>query len=134
MRYVIYFSDSGNPKESLTPTIDVFIKVSDGTSAGTPPTVNEFEGGFYYFDYVPTERAIIRVNSGDIAMSDLDKYIVVEANPDDDFAEIVKDIEEGKWIVDKTTGKLTLYKRDGITVLKQFDLSDDSSESKREPI
>ena len=55
MRYTIYYSDAGTPKTGLVPTIDVYIKVSDGLSAGTPPAVTELSGGFYKFTAIPSE-------------------------------------------------------------------------------
>lgn len=42
-------------------------------------------------------------------------------------------VQFGKWIINKNTNVLTLYKQDGTTLLKEFDLTDDSNESKREP-
>ncbi len=83
MRYLVYFSDGGTPKTGLTPTVDVYAKVSDGTSAGTAPTVAELSGGFYAFDASPSVAVACRVNSGDGTMSDGDRYKVLQITPDD---------------------------------------------------
>lgn len=84
MIYVVYFSDLGAPKTGLSPTLDLFIKVSNGTSAGTPPTVSELSGGFYKFTYSPSEDVAIRVDSNDVTMADRDRYIPIEVSPHDD--------------------------------------------------
>lgn len=38
----------------------------------------------------------------------------------------IKDVSLGKWVVDPVAGTLTLYRIDGITVLKVFDLTESS--------
>jgi hypothetical protein len=83
MIYTLYFSEYGIPKAGLTPTIDVFIKVNDGTSAGVPPSVNELPGGFYKFTATPTEALLVRVNSGNATAADADKYKVMQIGPND---------------------------------------------------
>lgn len=83
MRYSVYFSDNGEPKTGLSPSIDIFIKSADGLSAGTAPTISEFSGGFYYFDYVPTEIVLIRVDSNDATMVAADRYIAMRVSTAD---------------------------------------------------
>ena len=46
----------------------------------------------------------------------------------------IKDVSIGKWSINKTTNVLTIYKVDGVTVLKTFNLTDNSSVSERVPI
>jgi len=84
MRYIIAFRDGGTPKTALNPTIDIYIKVADGTGAGAAPAVTEYSGGFYYFDATPTERIAARVDSEDAAMEDAERYIFMEIGPNDD--------------------------------------------------
>jgi len=83
-RYYIYITDNGTPKTGLTPSIIVYNKASDWTSAGTPPTISEAGNGFYYFDATPTERIIILIDAG-TALADIDRYIPMEIS-EDDFA------------------------------------------------
>ena len=40
----------------------------------------------------------------------------------------------GKWSINKITNVLTIYRQDGITVLKQFNLTDSASVSERTPV
>ena len=40
----------------------------------------------------------------------------------------------GKWSIDKNTNVMTLYKQDGVTILKQFNLTDTALVSERVPI
>lgn len=46
----------------------------------------------------------------------------------------IKDSELAKWSINKTTNVLTIYKADGVTVLKQFNLTDNASVSERVPV
>lgn len=120
MSYVIYYSDGGAPKEALSPTIDIFLKVSDGTSAGTPPAVSEVSGGFYKFDYTATEDTCIRVDSEVTTMSDLDRYIAFVATPYDTSMATMYDVETGRWLRDGS--QLIFYKSDNVTEVMRFDL------------
>lgn len=45
-----------------------------------------------------------------------------------------KDGTLGKWSINKTTNVLTMYKADGVTVLKTFTLTDNASVSERVPV
>ena len=51
--YVVSFNSAGVPQSGLTPTFDVFVKVSDG-AAVTPPAITALVGGGYKFTYDPT--------------------------------------------------------------------------------
>lgn len=84
MIYTLYFSDGAGHKTGLSPTLDIFVKVSDGTSAGTPPAVTELSGGFYKFTYTPTYDVAIRIDSNDANMAGVDRYIPLIASPHDD--------------------------------------------------
>lgn len=46
----------------------------------------------------------------------------------------IKDESLGKWSINKITNVLTMYKIDGVTVLKQFNLTDNASVSERVPV
>ena len=46
----------------------------------------------------------------------------------------IKDVSLGRWSINKITNVLTMYKADGVTILKQFNLSDNASLSDRTPI
>jgi len=83
MIYTLYFSEQGTPKTGLAPTIDIYIKVSDGTSAGTPPEISELSGGFYKFAATPAEAILCRINSGSATAGDADKYKVMQITPND---------------------------------------------------
>jgi len=85
MIYVVYFSDAGAPATGLTPAIDIYLKVSDGTSGGAAPSVTEIDGGFYKFSATPTEALIVRVDAGaGPGMADADRYKVMQITPYDD--------------------------------------------------
>lgn len=46
----------------------------------------------------------------------------------------IKDVSLGKWSINKSTNVMTMYKADGVTVLKQFNLNDNASISERVPV
>ncbi|MBI5192756.1 MAG: hypothetical protein HZA08_04860 [Nitrospirae bacterium] len=46
----------------------------------------------------------------------------------------IKDAGLGKWSINKYTNILTMYKADGVTILKQFNLTDNASLSERVPV
>ncbi|MCC7202437.1 MAG: hypothetical protein IT393_07250 [Nitrospirae bacterium] len=46
----------------------------------------------------------------------------------------IKDEGLGKWSINKSTNVLTMYKADGVTILKQFNLTDNASVSERVPV
>lgn len=83
MIYVVYFSNLGAPAEGLTPAIDIYIKASDGTSAGAAPVVTELSGGFYKFMADPSESLLIRVDAG-VTLADPDRYKVMQVTLNDD--------------------------------------------------
>jgi len=136
--YCVYIANKGARATGKSPTIDVYVKASDGTSAGTPPVITELSGGWYKFTCVPTELYVIGINTNDTAMTDADRYIPMMLTAYDgdvslvspiktktdtiDWTDItfLKDIEGGKWLRDGTT--LTLYKSDNATVVATFNL------------
>lgn len=140
MRYVLYYADLGSPIEDLAPVIDIFIKVSDGLSAGVAPTVNQFagKGGFYYFDYSPTEDIAIRVDSNDATMADRDRYIALVASPHDEALSMILQVEAGRWRI--VANQMIFYDTDGVTPLYTFNLKDASGNAtmtdvmEREPV
>lgn len=71
---VFMIRDSGTPKLGLSPIIDIFVKVFDGTSAGSAPSVVELSGGYYKFHHDIAQDTVIRVDSQDVLMSDNDRY------------------------------------------------------------
>ena len=124
VRYVIAFRDAGTPKVGLSPTIDVYIKVSDGAGAGAAPAVAEFSSGLYYFVATPAERIALRVDSEDAEMADADRYIFMEIGPNDDDLEWIKKVESNRWKIDTSAKTFTIYDDDGTTALITFNLKD----------
>jgi len=82
MIYVIFFSNAGVPATGLTPTIDVYKKVSDATDVTPAPTVSEIGGGFYKFTVTPAEALVVRMDGGG-SLSDAEKYKVMQITPND---------------------------------------------------
>jgi hypothetical protein len=82
MIYVVYFSDAGAPKTGLTPLVDIYKKVSDGSDGTPAPAVSETGGGFYKFTASPAEAMVVRLNGGG-SLTDADKYKVMQITPHD---------------------------------------------------
>ena len=127
MIYVIYFSDFGTPKTGLSPTVDIHVKVSDGSSAGSAPSVSVLRGGFYKFTATPTERVALRVDSEDSNMADADRYIPMVIGPEDDAMDFMKNIEGGKWQI--TGNQMIFYKSDNTTEVCRFNLFDSDGDA-----
>lgn len=90
MIHVFKILSLGIPQAGLVPVFDTYIKVSDGTSAGTPPAITELGGGSYKFTATPSE-AIYFVIDGTDTLEGPDRYIADQISPEDDIANIVWD-------------------------------------------
>lgn len=75
MIYPVYIHNAGVPVAALTPTWSTHKRVSDGANV-SQPTISEFGGGWYYFDFDPQygERYIGVVNAG-AGLPNLYRYI-----------------------------------------------------------
>jgi hypothetical protein len=82
MIYAVYFSNLGAPATGLSPAIDTYKKVSDGSNVASPPAVSEIGGGFYKFTASPAEALVVRLNGGG-SLADADKYKVMQITPHD---------------------------------------------------
>ena len=82
MIYVVFFSNAGAPATGLTPSLDVYKKVSDATDVTPAPTVSEIGGGFYKFSASPAEALVVRMNGGG-SLAGADKYKVMQITPND---------------------------------------------------
>jgi len=143
MIYPIFFTDSGTPKTGLSPTIDIYIKTSDGTSAGSAPAVSEYSGGFYVFTATPTVNVLCRIDSNDAAMSDAERYKIVQLTPEDEIVnafyertptaggvittqDILKQLHSmssGNIVISNGGLTYAFYDDDGATLLFTFTLS-----------
>lgn len=83
MIYVVYISNFGVPETGLSPTIDIYKKVSDGSDVASPPVISELGGGFYKFTASPSEALAVRVDVG-ATLADPDRYKVLQITPNDD--------------------------------------------------
>ena len=61
--YTFTVRDGGEPKSGLSPVFDVFVKRSDSTSAGTPPTITAIAGGGYKFSVTVTEDVYCEIDA-----------------------------------------------------------------------
>jgi hypothetical protein len=82
MIYVVFFSNAGAPATGLSPAVDLYKKVSDGTDVTPAPTVSEIGGGFYKFSATPAEALAARLNGG-AGLAEADRYKVLQITPHD---------------------------------------------------
>ncbi len=129
MIYKVYFADSGVAKTGLSPTFDTYKKVSDGSDV-TKPTFTEIGGGWYKFTATPSEDIVGVVNSNDGAMADADRYVPVDVTADDGGLVDILDAVLGDKVLNYTTDTLTLTRRDGVTTLKIFDMTENAADAK----
>ena len=101
---VFMMRDGGTPKTGLSPTIDIFLKVFDGSTAGSTPTITELAGGYYKFHHYVDQDTVVRVDSQDALMSDSDRYneVGVITHYDDAIDRKLSDVESN--IIDQIDG------------------------------
>jgi len=118
MKIIAPFSDNGEPKTGLSPTISI-IKV-DGTAVITDGSMTESGLGFYYFDftdYDEDEDYCIRADGGS-SLNNTDRY-VYSTNETAGIGNILK-IEKGNWKI--YGNQMIFYSDDGVTELYKFNL------------
>jgi hypothetical protein len=128
--YTVVFLDGGTPATGLSPTIDVFKDVADGTDITPIPTVTEYGSGIYAFSidwsdssYDGIDEFISRVDSNDGGMADADRYIYGVATRNDflDTYNLLDAQVLGNWTI--SNNQLKIYTEDG-TLIQTFDLTD----------
>ncbi len=82
MIYVVYFASAGVPATGLSPSIVAYIKVSDGSSGGSAPSLTELSGGFYKFTAAPSEALLVRIDGG-ASLANADRYKVMQVTAND---------------------------------------------------
>lgn len=126
---VIEFANAGVPEAGLTPTWQSLQVVSDGSDFTPQPAITEIDnagnadGGYKFTQPTITEplRGII---DGGAALVDADRYVSVYITPDDyGMTDLLDAISQGKQVLDPDNDTLTIYRRDGVTVLTVFDLT-----------
>lgn len=134
MLITAYFRDRGKPKTGLRPTINIW--KSDGTLIIDAQVMAERAGGFYdydFTDYDNTEDYTFLADGGS-SLSNYDRYVfgTNESEYDVELTDIqsdivfLKDIEGGRWKIDKTNKKMLFYKIDNTTLVATFNLFDEN--------
>lgn len=123
--FSIFSAATGAPLTGQTPT---FLTYADETGVAiTSPTISEIGGGLYKFTptFTAGHTACFMIDTG---ASSASRYTFGCVRPEDFYIDYLLDLEDelfGKWQV-FTSGpdanRLVLYRQDGVTVLKKFDL------------
>lgn len=125
--FFLFDETTGAPYTGATPTFDTRLDTTGATVAA--PVITELGGGAYIFTPVfPTDRGLAFVVNGGVGTNPRRQSIFLR--PEDYDIDLIVDLHDGlvgKWQV-FTTGpdanRIVLYKADGVTVLKKFDLAD----------
>ena len=119
MNIIAFFTDAGDPKEGLSPTIRVL--TLDGSIIINDEAMTETGSGFYYYDfttYDEDEDYCIRAD-GTSDLSGADRY-VFSSNETAGVGKILQ-IEKGKWAI--KGNQMIFYDTDGTTALYTFNLT-----------
>ena len=126
---VIEFSNAGVPAPGLIPVWRSLQKVSDGSDFLPLPAIEEIDDGGnadggYRFEQPVIIEPLRGVIDGGIALADIDRYIRVYITPDDfGMTDLIDALIKGSQNLDFASDKLTLKRRDGVTVLAIFDVT-----------
>ena len=119
MNIIAFFTDAGDPKEGLSPTIRVL--TLDGSIIINDEAMVEIGSGFYYYDfttYDEDEDYCIRAD-GTSDLTGADRY-VFSSNETAGVGKILQ-IEKGKWAI--KGNQMIFYDTDGTTALYTFNLT-----------
>lgn len=127
--FFLYDEATGLPLTGASPAFDTY-KDTDGSNV-SQPTITEVGGGCYKFTPVfPTDKGLVFIINGGAGV--IPRRQSGFMRPEDYNLDILTDVKDemfGKWEI-KTSGpdvnRLILYREDGITVLKKFDLYNSS--------
>lgn len=141
--FFLFDETTGAPLTGVVPTFDTR-RDSDGTVVAAP-TITEVGGGAYKFTpSFPTDKGLVFVINGGVGSSPRRQAMFLR--PEDYNVDLITDLNDvafGKWQVFDTgpdANRLVLYREDGVTVLKKFDLSDNlgapavNNPFKRDPV
>ena len=129
MFQVIEFSSGGIPASGLEPAWRSLQKVSDGSDFLPLPAIEEIDDGGnadggYRFEQPVITETLRGVIDGGVALANSDRYIRVYITPDDfGMTDLIDALIKGSQNLDFANDKLTLTRRDGVTVLAIFDLT-----------
>src|SRR5271165_5193094 len=121
--FFVFNPNTGAPVTGLAGSM-VWTTHKDETGATvTPPTIVEIGGGAYYFTptFASPSHGIAYVVT--IGSSHEPPFISGYLRPEDYAGDLISDLHAvavGKWSINTSTNVLTLYKEDGVTILKQF--------------
>jgi len=118
MNIIAFFTESGVPKEGLTPTIRIL--TLDGAVVVNDLDMSEVGSGFYVYDfttYDDDEDYCIRAD-GTVTLSGADRY-VYSTNETAGVGKILQ-IEKGNWEI--KGNKMIFYDTDGTTELYSYNL------------
>ena len=118
MNIIAYFTDNGEPKTGLSPTVSIVNLI--GTSVVTDADMSESGLGFYYYDFSAYDEDVdycIRADGG-ATLSNSDRY-VYSTNETAGVGKILQ-IEKGNWEI--VGNQMVFYDKDGTTELYKYNL------------
>lgn len=100
--YSVCFVKNGKYIEGLSPVVVMYKSIETGLDISPVPEISELGGGIYKFEANPTVPMVVKIDSGDISMCDLERYKVFTISQYDgyldlklgDVKNVVDDIDE----------------------------------------
>lgn len=133
MLFGAIFLENGVPKTGLSPLIDI-IDMADNSVVVNDAAMSEVGQGIYKYEYAAADDTKNYTGICDsVVLTGSERYaytgseiegVVNLIKTETDKIRDLHDEAFGKWILDYIAKTLTLYKADGVTVLKVFDLGD----------
>jgi hypothetical protein len=137
--FVAYFTEGGEPKEGLSPTIRAR-DLSDNSLVISDLAMSEVGDGFYQYIYAGADNAknyVARAYGG-AAQPQGERYVpccselvgdiqAIKAQVDTflwDDVTFLKNIEGGRWKIDDENNQMIFYEGDNETEIARFDLLD----------
>jgi hypothetical protein len=129
--FSFFHTEKGVPKPGLTPTVQV-VRRSDKAVVVNGLAEEEIGIGWYEYIYAGASNAddYYAVSDGGISLPASERYVpcssgIIGAIQDiQENVTFIRDIEGGRWMIDKTLKQMIFYKADNTTEVARFDLFD----------
>ena len=126
---IAFFTDNGIPKTGLNPTIKIR-EVTTGTlviAGESGDIMSELGDGWYKYQFSGDETinyAIVCDGGSTMPTSERYVYAGTELTEVHNTIDFIKQVESGRWKLDRTTNQMIFYKDDNTTELMRFNLYD----------
>lgn len=129
--FSFFHTEKGAPKPGLTPAVSI-VRRSDKAVVVNGLAAEEIGIGWYEYEYAGASNSddYYAVSDGGSSLPQTERYVpcssgVVGAVQDIQAnVAFIRDIEGGRWKIDKTLKQMIFYKADNVTEVARFNLFD----------